>query len=276
MDPLKDPRLSLRARGLYLTYRSLGEVISATEMQKIVPEGRDAIRKAMSELIEFGYIESVHYQTAYGHWYTLYRFTEAWKTEDGFSGPLYSCSSYIANSDKALAVFPNGNTSSASGAPKEEEVMGWKDWEDEPTGAVGKLPEDKRAMRQAKYAKHKAPDVSRFEIPEEEWTTNHLLGEFYALTDQHAKGAPSQVNARNLASWINRQVGLGVPRVAILEAMRMFFNDPRLVRDPGVGQPFWRRFVAFYPTVHGLVVPPVDNDYGDQQTTAKTLKLLEG
>lgn len=282
MDALNDNRLSLRARGLYMLYKSIGEVISSTETQKLVPEGRDAIRKAMSELKAFGYIEEVRYQTGYGHWNVLFRFPVDGKPGDGFSGDLSRCTDYIANSDITLALFSNENKSSVSGTPKEEEeVMGWKDWEDEPTGSVGKLPPDKKVLRQEKYTKSKIASTKastlRHERPEESWTTDDLLAEFYSLTRQHGAGAPSQVNGRNLASWINKHVGEGVPRKAILDAMRMFFDDPRLIRDPGVGQPFWRRFVAFYPTVHGIVTR-IDNSTDDDDTSAhqaKMLKLLE-
>lgn len=304
MDPLKDTRLSLRARGLFLTYLSLGEVLPALKMQQIVLEGRDAIRKAMSELKEFGYIEEIRYQTGYGHWNVILRFTKDWNTGNGFSGHLNSCTGYIANSDIALTIFSNENIARTSGAPREEEFvdMAWPGFEDQTetetklrttklrqvleddaVGSVGKLPEDKKALRQSKYTKSKIRAASasstRQERPEDEWTTSDILGEFYDLTRKHAPGAPSQVNGKSLASWINQRVGQGTPRKAVLIAVRMFFADPRLVRDPGVGTPFWRRFIAYYPTVHGIVTAGVDNRYEDVETTAhqeKMLKLLEG
>jgi hypothetical protein len=280
-------KLSLRARGLYLLYRSMGEVLPASEVSQLVPEGRDAIRKAMSELKEHGYIEEIRYQTAYGHWHVLLRFTGAWKTEDGFSGHLCHCTECIANSDRTLVLFSNENNTRVSGTPKENE-MGWPGFDesstkdDEVVGAVGKLPEDKKAIRQQKYTKTKIEasrsSSTRSERPEDTWTTDDLLAEFYDLTRQHAPGVPSQVNGKSLASWLNQRVGQGTPRVALLKAIRLFFNDPRVVRDPGVGQPLWRRFIAFYPTVHGIVTR-VDNDYQDDDTSSheeKMLRLLEG
>lgn len=287
MNPLDDTRLSLRARGLYMFYRSAGEVLPAHKVAPLVSEGRDAIRKAMSELKAFGYIEEVRYQTAYGHWQVVLRFTGAWETEAGFSGHLCHCTDCIANSDRTLVLFSNENNTRVSGTPKENE-MGWPGFDDEPTkddevvGAVGKLPEDKKALRQAKYTKTKIEasraSSTRSERPEDTWTTDDLLAEFYDLTRRHAPGVPSQVNGKSLASWLNQRVGQGTPRIALLKAIRLFFEDPRLVRDPGVGQPFWRRFIAFYPTVHGIVTR-VDSGHDDDDTTShkeKMLRLLEG
>lgn len=280
MDVLKDSRLSLRAKGLYLMYQSLGEVKPATEMAKIVSEGRDAIRTAMSELTQYGYIETVRYQTAYGHWNVLHRFTEAWKTGDGFSGDLDSCAANIANSSITIAVIPNGITSIVSGDPneflEEEEMNRWE--EDEPTGAIGKLPEDKSVMRQQKYGAKPSTKRDRFDYPESEWNTNDLLAEFYDLVYKHARGVPSQVNGKSLASWINKQVGTyQTPRETILKAIRAFFTDPRNLRDLGIGHPLWRRFLIYYPTVFGIMNRPtlVTEDY-ESDRTDKMLKLLEG
>lgn len=194
--------------------------------------------------------------------------------------------SYVANSSQVLAGCTYVQPSNTSGAPinsKEKEIdsgeeefvfMPWPglDHEDNPrrddeVGAIGKI-EDKAAKRQAKYKKTKFEAVParmrRHERPEETWTTEDLVAEFYELTRESAPGVPGQINGRQLSTWMNARVGEGVPRIALLGAIRRFFNDPRLVRDPGVGTPLWRRFVAFYPTIHGKVVTasedPVDED----------------
>lgn len=168
--------------------------------------------------------------------------------------------------------------------------MAWPGFDDEPSkgsdgesGAVGKLPADKKQLRQQKYTRTKIEAVPehmrRHERPETEWTTADLVSEFYDLTRNAAPGAPGQVHGRNLTTWINQRVGEGTPRIAVLKAIRMFFNDPRLVRDPGIGQPMWRRFLAFYPTVHGAVVKTDDGDYSDASFLGhqeKMMKMLEG
>ncbi|TSA48329.1 MAG: hypothetical protein D4R50_01305 [Actinomycetales bacterium] len=76
-----DARISLRAKGLFAYYLEKGQVIAADEMSMIVPEGRDAIRKALRELRTNGYIIRCRYQDASGKWKTSLNFTDAWKTD---------------------------------------------------------------------------------------------------------------------------------------------------------------------------------------------------
>jgi hypothetical protein len=175
--------------------------------------------------------------------------------------------------------------------------MGWPGFDDEPKlpakkraqveadaapGAVGKIDDRQKRLNQ-KYKKTKIeamPEhMRRAERPEEEWTTSDLIAEFYDLARKAAPGAPGQINSRRLATWINRQVGEGVERIHILKAMRMFFDDPRLTNNPGVGEPLWVRFFAYYPTVHGLVSRVAETDYEEDDLLARQermLKLLEG
>ena len=91
-----DPNLSLRARGLFAYYLEVGRVLSAEEMSASVPEGRDSIRSAISELIVHEYISRTKLQDKSGKWNTTLDFTDAWKTDawdpvtdDGFSGAMY-------------------------------------------------------------------------------------------------------------------------------------------------------------------------------------------
>ena len=110
-----DPNLSLRARGLFAYYLEVGRVLSAEEMSASVPEGRDSIRSAISELIVHEYISRTKLQDKSGKWHTTLNFTDAWKTDawdpvtdDGFSGTMYidSCTTCISlnNSYKLKVV----------------------------------------------------------------------------------------------------------------------------------------------------------------------------
>jgi hypothetical protein len=59
----------------------------------------------------------------------------------------------------------------------------------------------------------------------------------------------------------------------------VFFADPRLLNDAGIGQPIWRRFIAFYPTIHGITSRVAETDFVDEDALAnqeRMLKLLEG
>lgn len=55
---LQDVKLSMKARGLLSTLHSLPDNWEYTHngMAKILPDGREAIRSAMEELIERGYV----------------------------------------------------------------------------------------------------------------------------------------------------------------------------------------------------------------------------
>jgi hypothetical protein len=72
------------------------------------------------------------------------------------------------------------------------------------SGTVGKVV-DKRALRMAKYkAKVDEDSLShRSNKPEEDWTTNDLVAEFYDLVAKHAPNVPGQVNASEVAKCIN-------------------------------------------------------------------------
>lgn len=307
-SPYSDPRLSLKARGLYAMYIEYGRVLSADELSAAVPEGRDSIRAAMKELKLANYIRAVR-QNINGRWITHLKFSDERlnmpfsktpaHTDDGFSGVCY-IDNYSTNSD--IANSSNSNTVTnvtvllREQAP-EEDKMGWNlDGEEEApqpkkkfglqidddlVGSVGQVV-DKAAMRRVKYKQTKLEahpeSMHRAERPEETWSTKDLIAEFYDLLREKAPGVPSQVNATRLAGWINKHVGQGTPRVAILKAIRMFFDDPRMFHDVGIGRPLMERFMAYYPSVHGIVnraeTSYVDDDFLAHQE--KMLKLLEG
>jgi hypothetical protein len=197
-----------------------------------------------------------------------------------------SISTSNSSSLKVLRTF------NLSGAPKSEggSEMGWDLDGDEPqkpvkklrtadtddeVGAVGRV-EDRMARINAKYKPNKTRDssVRREDRAEETWGSVDLVAEFYMLVEQHAPGVPGQVNSRSLVLWINQKVGEGVTRYAILKAIRKFFNDPRLVREAGFGEPLWRKFVAYYPTVHGVVSRVAEDETISEDMESHREKML--
>lgn len=297
-SPYSDPNLSLRARGLFAYYVEVGRVLSAEEMSASVPEGRDAIRNAMSELKFHRYIKAVRHQDNSGQWRTTLKFTD-----DGFSGVLYigsdtvTSTSDLSTSSKDIDTVTNV-TVSIGAAPqkgKGEVAMGWPglgdnttpekpkrkfvlDTEDD-SGSIGKVSNLKIGGARPKKTKVEKESRDRINVPEEDWTTGELVAEFYDLYMSIHSGAPNQVNGKHLITWINRLVGQGVTRVAILKAMRMFFDDPRMLNDIGVGLPVYQRFMKYYGTVHGIVNRVAESTKLDEDTLAhqeKLLKMLEG
>jgi DNA-binding transcriptional ArsR family regulator len=292
-SPYSNPYLSLRARGLYAFYIETGRVLSADEISTAVPEGRDAIRSAMKELKDAGYIKAVKAQVG-GQWRTTLKFTDDGLSGVGNPGVLYSLlnTNDITTSLNVLEVLRTSNTSAALKS-KEGIEMGWPNLDenlpkkktdiDEAPGAVGKI-EDKKAMRNAKYKKTKFEAVPasmrRYERPEETWTSKDLVSEFYDLVREKASGIPGQINGEQLAKWINKTISESdATNLSILKAIRVFFADPRLLNDAGIGQPIWRRFIAFYPTIHGITSRVAETDFVDEDALAnqeRLLKLLEG
>ena len=93
----RDGRLSFRARGLHHHLLSLppGWRVTTTQLAAGNPEGRDAIRTALNELIACGYVTKAKRQDERGHWSTVMTVhdkpqprtgSQAPVTEDGFPG----------------------------------------------------------------------------------------------------------------------------------------------------------------------------------------------
>ncbi len=297
-SPYSDPNLSLRARGLFAYYVEVGRVLSAQEMSASVPEGRDAIRNAMAELKFHKYIKAVRHQDNSGQWRTILKFTD-----DGLSGVLYidsnklTSTSDISTSSKDIDTVTNVTVSIGAAPQKGKgvEAMGWPGLEenttpekpksrfvletDDDSGAIGKVSSLKVGGARPKKTKVEKESRNRLNVPEEDWTTGELVAEFYDLYMKIHSGAPNQVNGKHLITWINKRVGEGVERIAILKGMRMFFEDPRMFHDVGVGLPVYQRFMKYYGTVHGMVSRVAESTRLDEDTLAhqeKLLKMLEG
>jgi len=297
-SPYSDPNLSLRARGLFAYYVEVGRVLSAEEMSASVPEGRDAIRNAMSELKFHRYIKAVRHQDNSGQWRTTLKFTD-----DGFSGVLYIGSDTVAStsdlstSDLNIDTVTNV-TVSIGAAPQKEKgkvAVGWPGLGDNTTpekpkrrfaleteddsGSVGKVSPLKVGGARPKRTKVERESRNRINIPEEDWIARDLCAEFYDLLAEVNNGSPNQMNAKHLATWINKRIGEGVQAISILKGMRMFFADPRMFHDIGVGLPIYQRFMKYYGTIHGVVSQVAESTKLDEDTLAhqeKLLKMLEG
>ena len=308
LKPIVNPGLSLRARSLFYYFLEKGRLMSADELwaSKEFPEGRDAIVNALNELKAFKYVRAVR-TNVNGRWVHQLKFTDAslkllGDSVPGFSGHMYvykgtsvntsTSTSDLTTSSKHIDTVTNVTVSIPEQAREEGEAMAWNlDGEEEApkkrgfveeqdAGAVGKL-EDRQKKLNAKYkrsTKSEHAGRNRRDVPETDWTTTDLIAEFYALTDEKAAGVPGQVNQVRMAGWINKQVGLGTERSVILAAIRMFFADPRMLHDVGVGKPLYQRFFGYYLTVHGVVTkkPTVYEDEDFLAHQEKMLRLLRG
>jgi hypothetical protein len=75
---IKDKRVSLKAKGLFVTVMSLPDDwdFSIDGMAKVLKEGRDAIRSCIMELEQNGYVTRVEFRTTYGTFDCEYTFEE--------------------------------------------------------------------------------------------------------------------------------------------------------------------------------------------------------
>lgn len=308
LKPIVNPGLSLRARSLFYYFLEKGRLMSADELwaSKEFPEGRDAIVNALNELKAFKYVRAVR-TNVNGRWVHQLKFTDAslkmlGNSVPGFSGHMYvyrdasvntsTSTSDLTTSSQHIDTVTNVTVSIPEQAREEGVEMAWNlDGEEEApkkrgftedldAGAVGKL-EDRQKKLNAKYkrqTKSEHAGRNRKDVPEADWTTTDLIAEFYALADEKAPGVPGQVNQVRMAGWINKQVGLGTERTVILGALRMFFSDPRMLHDLGVGKPLYQRFFGYYLTVHGVVSkkPTVYEDEDFLAHQEKMLRLLKG
>jgi hypothetical protein len=305
-----DPRLSLRARGLYRFFVEVGRVIPAQELadSAAVPEGLHSIESAMKELKTFHYIKSVKYQAkGTTQWRTLLKFTDETlnlyvpEFADKRISPVLSTVSTNSYSDMSsssnIDTVTNVTVSIGAAPQKGKGVieMAWPGLEenttpekpkrkmiletDDDSGAIGKVSSLKVGGARPKKTKVESAAKNRINTPEEDWSTNDLCAEFYDLLISVNNGAPNQMNAKHLATWINKRVGEGVERNSILKGIRMFFNDPRQFHDIGIGLPIYQRFMRYYGTIHGTVSQVAESPRLDEDTLAhqkKLLKLLEG
>ena len=85
----RNGKISFRARGLHHHLLSLppGVHVTTTQLAQDNPEGRDAIRAALNELIDAGYVTRTKAQDAHGKWSTTMTVHDRpLLTEDGFPG----------------------------------------------------------------------------------------------------------------------------------------------------------------------------------------------
>lgn len=155
--------------------------------------------------------------------------------------------------------------------------------DDDIVGAVGRFeetPEQKKARRNAKYKKtsfNAVPkSMQRNDRSEEDWNTHDIVAEFYDLLREKVPGVPDQVNGATLTKVLNGYVRDGATRPGLLAAVRMFFADPRMIANPGIGKDMMHRFFGYYKTVHGLVTKEVieEGNFLSETTLSKQDELL--
>lgn len=281
-----DTRLSYRAKGLLdsLVHMHRGSIPPVRELVAYSAEGREAIRRALGELIDLGYVVRQRYQTRSGHWGTTtvlaptvadfwasvgQRVADAQEPVPmpknpyaGFLGTLPSTSGEVVSTYSSIDTSPNGDVSIGTpltGRPDPKEIyeVGYDflpktSTDGEPDG-VGIRAESADAKIARRNAKGKAPvkarpTDARGDKDVSRWNANDLTAEFASLAEQAAPGITGQVNYGALAGTFSRFRKDGVDNATLVYAVREFFADPARVAAAGRGIPMWRQFAAWFPT----------------------------
>lgn len=273
---LQDPSLSHRAVGVLLRIVRSGRVPSADQLSALGKEGRDAMRAALKELIDGGYVSSTRERKVDG-WST----SRAVINERGFPAPTRGFS--VPDAAVVHGLQSGGISAPKSGFPAPDRgfsgvnnykyMMGTSspNGEEVPMGAAGPRPlrspevesfkeifgsaevpdgPDTKGLEkyEAMRVKRQAKDVSR-------WTA-HDLAEEFAYRVREAYPDPSkhfgQLGTPTMKKLIGRWIREGRKTPAELHAIiGLFFRDPRNLNKPGIGLPIYQRFISFIPTVQG-------------------------
>jgi len=270
---LRDQSLSHRALGVLLRVVSEGRVMNAEELSSIGKEGRDAMRAALRELIDAGYILSRRDRVPNTdeRWRTIRVSSEARGFSalsggfpaDGFPAPrsgfpaprsgFSGVNSHIANSDQGLLKSrstPNGVdlllcAPSAHEVEKGSEVESFKD-----LFGSAEIPDGPDVSGLSKL---EAIRLKRAAKQPDKWTAGDMASEFgdrvrEAVPDPNAhSGQLGAVHLRKILGSKMRANEITPAEGPIL--IDLFFKDPRNLHRVGFGAPLWKRFLAFIPTV---------------------------
>lgn len=257
-EALSDTRLSHRALGVLLRAVASGSVPNADELAGMGREGRDAMRSALRQLIDLGYVTSDRRQRVVsdGGWSThrglakrpeIVRGNPVEKggfsaSKSGFSGVKSSKSSKGNNKSRST---PNGvdllfRARGARGGEAEAEVPGWNDIFGPTSTEDDGVPETKN---DAKKLKRSAKDRAL-------WSIGDIVDEFGDRVQQHVPDEVrvGQAGTIQLRKILGRWKKGGLLNPAEGQALiELFFGDPRNLHRPGFDPPLWLRFVQFIP-----------------------------
>lgn len=229
-------------------------MVVASTLSQELREGRDAIRAALTELTEAGYLVRHTYQDSAGRWQKVTWLT-ALMTEDGFPGvggpgvgfpgghATDQPNSHIANSHKYLTSnevrYGTGLDDPSQGEP--QEVQHVQEAETVPNiPKVESEPETSGLWGSGFTPVKKTKVQSRWDRPVNTWSNAELLGEFKARVE-----ASMHVDAhwlpikRVMAEFKNLRVaGYGPDR--LVAAMDIWFADSRNLREQE--SPAWARY----------------------------------
>ena len=237
---INDERLSLRAKGLHLVLLSKPDhwEFSSTRLAAECREGRDAIRTAMAELREAGYVLEVREQNDQGHWTTVLEVSEAPSEEvpvgaHGRRGVVTRPKTGSQASANRVLGEPSFGGSGDEVRTEEQELTARTNPRSklraaDEVAAVGELPAEEQ------------PAEAQAEEPKQ-LTAWGLAKRFTNKAEAMYPGKPAAYVAKrglqkNITAWHNS----GVDYEVIKAAIDRFFGDPRFHEEH---RPLWQSFV---------------------------------
>lgn len=279
---VNDTRLSLRAKGLHLVLLSKPDHwdFSSERLATECVEGRDAIRAAMRELKEAGYVREIREQGAAGKWSTVIEVSELPNGDIPVSPAgrvgvtVRPKTGFQSSGNRVIGEpsFGDSGDKSNNGEARTES-------NDYPMQRAARV-EVKRSPRPARrlravadpdeaLASNRMPDDSP--APESSAgrgpTIAGLAKDFarscrtrYPLGDTRRVSNDVALRA-NISRWHKKD---GIPLAEIAAAMETFFDGNHVKDD---GEP-WRRFINLFARMHSKATAPDITDpayYTDQQ-----------
>jgi hypothetical protein len=259
--------------------------VSLEELGILTHSSRESLRRALRGLEDQKFIRTGRTRRNLGklstNKYVLCHKNEAWlahpshkneaSTHDQVVPRGISSITTSSNNDNNYSncnesiTSPNGEVSfkeivvskSKRWVPAGEDTSG----DDELVG-VGLFP-DEQPTAKSTLSTDKRNPKTRGRRPESEWTPNDVASEFSFMLGRKFPLLPGLVNVRNLGGALARQrKDYKITAVIEMELMRMFFDDPRNLRDAEkTPHHLFKRYLRMFTThldeaLHNVGLPP--------------------
>jgi hypothetical protein len=249
-------KLSLRARAALFYFANSNMTISATRLSEEVAEGRDAIRAAMKELRDAGFLETRRERVGNGVKTISYVTNEGFlETESwGLRSRLHTVYTEQSNTITNLLTYSYIDTNKPTAAPMARlggEKVGYEFF-NKTSQPDYDLAADRKSYQkevQEEYDKEKAryhegKAAERAAVEPKDWNTNHLCHAFSDRLNQTWNLKPWRMTgSRFLQAFNNNRKKYGTSALIELEMIDIFFTQLK-VDSQTDSDMLWKLFIS--------------------------------